>query len=497
MPLSRRTYLVRRSLLAAAVLALAALGITCASSGDDAQSADDTRPNFVVVMTDDQDRYSMRVMRSTRRLLAKRGAKFVNAYATFPLCCPSRATYLTAQYAHNNGVESNRPPDGGYLNLDQSTTVPLALKESGYRTAWVGKFLNGYTNQGRQEGDVPRGFSRWFGELTGRMYDWYASDDGEVVKFEGERNYMTDVYQRIGRRFIRRSSETGDAFFLTVATLAPHGEPLRKSKPDNPRAPRRHRGRFSDAPLPRSPAFNERDVSDKPTAVSRLNRLKRKEITKLRLRNRARLESLLSVDELVAGLVRELRRTNELRNTYVVFTTDNGYLLGEHRLYGKTDLYEESAGTPLLISGPRIPRGVTRRQPVGNVDLGATFLKAAGVEPLVDPDGVSLLPFAKRARKGRDRLFLLENRRPSQRSAAVRSQRYKYVEYDLDEDGTTDEYELYDLKRDPYELRNLHAVARPSVRSRVLRRRPALAAKRTRLAAGLDRMRDCAGASCR
>jgi N-acetylglucosamine-6-sulfatase len=479
-------------------LALLAVALACAAAGvlaqgNDAAGAGGGRPNVVVILTDDQDAASMHVMRKTRRLLIREGVKFSRHYATFPLCCPSRASYLTGQYAHNHGVRGNHLPDGGFLLFDDSATAATAMRARGYRTAWVGKFLNGYPNFARAHpGDIPAGFSRWFAGLTGRMFDWFANDEGDIKRIRKKaRNYQTDVYTRVGERFIRRSVRVGDPFFLTLGPLAPHGEPKRDEFP-NPRPAPRHQGAFKRAPLPKPSSFNEAKVRDKPSFIRQVGRLDREDRERIRDRYRSRLASLLAVDDMVGDIVKTLRERNALRDTYIIFTSDNGYMLGEHRQTGKSLLYEESARVPMIIRGPGVRNGAAHHEPTGNVDVMPTILDIGNASAGAQVDGVSLLRSARRPGRNTGRVILLENRR----SAGVEDGRYVYIEHDLDDDGGTEEFELYDLRRDPRQNRNLHAVDAPEVRPGVLEQRPGLAGVRDSLADQLDDLRNCDGAAC-
>jgi N-acetylglucosamine-6-sulfatase len=446
-------------------------------------------PNVVVIMTDDQEVASLRAMEQTQRLLADEGMRFSRHYATFPLCCPSRASYLTGQYAHNHGVQSNRPPEGGYPAFDDSGTVAVALERAGYRTAWIGKFLNGYPSVAREHPeDVPAGFDRWYGELTGRVYNWLVNDDGETQKIERSgTTYQTDVYAEKAAEFIEASAANEQAFFMTVATLAPHGEPTRKEYPD-PRPARRHKGEFQFEPFPKVASFDERRVGDKPSFVRDEPRLNPFALAKLRDRYRARLASLLAVDDLVARIFATLESTGELDETYVMFTSDNGYLMGEHRMIGKTLLYEESVRVPLLLRGPGIRAGGVHGGATANVDLAPTIYDITGIRPLTEPDGVSLLPVARRGARGDRRWVLLEN----QRSAGVTDGRWVYLEHEPDGIGMR-EYELYDLRSDPRELRNLSLADAARASPQELERRPELRRVRDRLAARLDALRGCEG----
>jgi N-acetylglucosamine-6-sulfatase len=471
---------------ALAILTLLAAGIAAAAVDDSGMAAPaPDGPNFVVIMTDDQETDTMRAMPLTRALIGDEGVTFRRHYATFPLCCPSRASYLTGQFSHNNGVTDHR----GFSDFEDSTSVAVALQDAGYRTAWIGKFLNGYPSFARQHPDeIPAGFTRWFATITGRMFNFVVDDDGTLTKVQGGGSNQTDVDAEIARTFIRDSAALRTPFFLTVATLAPHGEPKRDGYPD-PRPPHRHRGAFEQEPLPQPPSFDERRVGDKPGFVRDEPPVSPERMVKLRDRNRARLASLLAVDDLVAGIVEELAQAGELDDTYIVFTSDNGYLKGEHRVVGKVQLYEESAKVPMVMRGPGIPPGGVHGEPTANIDVPATILDAAGIKSLAEPDGVSLLPTARRPDAPTGRLVLLENLS----SHGLEDGRYVYLEHDRDPEAGSDGWELYDLRRDPYELRNLSLPDEPRLRPALARSRPGLVGVRDRLDRLLDELRDCAG----
>jgi N-acetylglucosamine-6-sulfatase len=247
--------------------------------------------------------------------------------------------------------------------------------------------------------------------------------------------------------------------------------------PRNPRPAPRHAGRFSDVSLPRPPSFDERAIGDKPGATRDTPRLRRAEIDELATLYRSRLESLLAVDEMVARLVRALRRSRELRDTLLIFTSDNGYMLGEHRLHGKEAPYEEAVRVPLVVRGPGFPAGAARSQPVGNVDLAPTILDVAGVRPPRELDGTSLVPIARDPAAGARRTLLLEVLTGNE-FAAVRTPRFAYAE------RRHGAIELYDLRRDPYQLRNVADRRRYS-------------GVQGRLAERLEVRRECAGTECR
>jgi N-acetylglucosamine-6-sulfatase len=472
-------------IIAASLLLLS--GIAAAQSATSVQQQR-ARPNVIVIMTDDQTVESLRVMGNVKTLLADQGTTFDSSFASFSLCCPSRATFLTGQYAHNHGVLGNAPPEGGYAKLDSSNTLPVWLQHAGYHTVHVGKYLNGYPGSNRTH--VPAGWTEWYGSIdpsTYQFYNYTLNENGRLVTYGSDpASYQADVYSRKAVDAVRRLAPAAAPFFLSVAFLAPHsGGPRESDDPRNfptPVPAPRHRNRFVSEPLPQPASFNEADVSDKPLGIRNRPLLNAQAIANVTENYRQRLESLLAVDEAVAAIVAALRETGELEQTLIVFTADNGFLHGEHRVpSGKVLLYEPSIRVPLILRGPGIPRGGRVSELVANVDLAPTIVDATGAAPLRTMDGRSLLSLAEDPgrRTGRD---VLIERGPGgnnqQIFAALRTPRYLYAEY------SNGDRELYDLVRDPDQLTSLHAD-------------PAHEALRTELAGRLAQLRSCAGAACR
>ena len=469
------------ALICASIGVLALAASSCADGG--APKPAGTRPNVVVVMTDDQAVDTMRAMPFTRRAIGGEGVVFTNSVVSFPLCCPSRASFLTGQYAHNHGVLDNKEPAGGYARLDSERTLPVWLRRAGYRTGFVGKYLNGYgrSEEGRDR-EVPPGWSDWYGlPASGkkRVLDYDLNENGELVHYGPERaNYKTDVLARKAAGFIDDASGDGEPFFLWVATSAPHidrGAPRDAER--NPEPAPRHHGSFEGARPRQGASFNERDVSDKPRYVRSLRpagSAKRREMSRIYV---SQLESLRAVDDLVRAAVRALRRSGELDRTLLVFTSDNGFLRGQHRIdSGKAKLYEESIRVPLLVRGPGFPSGARSDDVVANVDLAPTILELAGAEADVALDGTSLIPPAHG--RAPDRAVLLEVfERRADRFTGVRTRRFVYAERDGDRN------ELYDLRRDPEQLENRVDD-------------PALAEVREALGERLSGLRGCAGEEC-
>lgn len=434
----------------------------------------DGRPNVVLIVTDDQTLENQRVLRYVNGTLGRRGTTFSEALVSFPLCCPSRATMLTGQYAHNHGVLGNHWPRGGYRALDHTNTLATWLDEAGYYTAFVGKYLNGYGSRDAPA-VVPPGWDDWFGKVApGHVYYGYTVlDDDTFVHFRGDpEDYSTDVYAAQAAAVIRSRAGQDEPFFLNVAPLAPHGADGNLSIP----APR-HAGAFDGEAVPRPPSFNEADVADKPAAVAGRPLLDDDAVAALENRYRRRLESLLAVDDLVRGVVGALEEIGELDETIIVFTSDNGFLEGQHRIaQGKVLPYEESIRVPLLVAGPGFPAGARVHAPVANIDIAPTIVAAAGATPGRVMDGVPLQDVAADPAAFADRALLLEAF-GGDGYTGVRTAEWVWVEHG------TGELELYHLGRDPYELENRSAD-------------PRLAVEREWLAAVLAGMRSCSGPSC-
>lgn len=448
----------------------------------------DPRPNVVVLMTDDQTLRSMRALPRTRALIGDQGARFANSFVSNPRCCPSRATFLTGQYSHNNGVFTNGPPIGGWQRLrGTSNWLPTWLQTAGYRTVHTGKFLNHYGLDDPTE--VPPGWDEWYGTIdptTYRYYGYTVNENGVLRTYGRDRDprfYSTDFTARRSVGIVERLAPSSQPFFLSVAFLAPHtGGPYEPGDPTavgTPAIADRHRGAFASLPLPRGGAFDEADVSDKPPFLRR-PRLTRRATADIEALYRQRLESLLAVDEAVEQIVAALRDSGELDDTLLVFTSDNGYMAGEHRLpHGKAKAYDPSIRVPLMIRGPGIPAGSQPQQMVVNADLAPTILDAAHATAGRVQDGRSLLPLTTDPALDATRPLLVEVAKGAGTlTTAIRTRRWLYAEH---ANGSA---ELYDTAADPHQLRSLHAD-------------PALAAIRARLARQLADLRTCAGATCR
>jgi N-acetylglucosamine-6-sulfatase len=483
------------------------------------------RPNIVVIMADDMRRDDLRWMPKTRRLIGGLGATFENSFSPYPLCCPARASFLTGQYSHNHRVLATGPPFG-FPSLADRDTLPVWLRRAGYQTLFLGKYLNGYgklrTRGGRSSVRyVPPGWTDWRGSIdrgglpprhpkfgsTYYFFDTTLNVNGKLESHQGE--YQTRMLGGQSVGMVRRYAELDRPFFLWVNYVAPHHGGPREA--DDPRPVRRNDGRWAeiqttavppevrgrfDRQIVRAPGIpGEPDIADKPSFMRQAPPINRREWMAIREAARQRAEALSVLDEQVARTIGALRRTGELRNTLVMFTSDNGYFQGEHRRrQGKILPYEPAIRIPLLVRGPGIPHGVVRGAPFMTIDFAPTILKAARVRGRPSIDGQSMLGVARRG-GGHWRRGVLTETGPASTfpyvshqpeagqadqpySVGVRTPGYLYVQH------LSGEAELYDMRRDPRQLINVA-------------NRDAYAPVRERLAAVLGWLRHCDGQECR
>jgi N-acetylglucosamine-6-sulfatase len=478
------------------------------------------QPNIVVVMADDMRVDDLRFAPSIRRLVARRGVRFENSFSSYPLCCPARASFYTGAYPHNHGVMWHLRPFG-YGAFDDSSTLATSLSDAGYRTGFVGKYLNGYGSmRARTTGrpswkHVPAGWTDWVASLdnpgggrfhgdTYNYFDTAYNRNGRIDnRYRGR--YQTEVVGDFSVRLARKYARSARPFFLNVNFVAPHhGGPTEK---DDLRWVRRRDARVEDYASPARPSWVrgrfdhvvthgagvphsgplERDVSDKPTYFSKLPEINRRERIALRDLTRQRAEAIYVMDRQVRRLVRTLEQSGVWERTIFVFTSDNGYFLGEHRKRtGKTRAHEPSLRVPLVVSGPGVPHGGLRYDPVTTVDLTATLVHLAGATPPVEADGESRVSTLHHGDQGWDSPILTESAIPGRTagwsmgrtSVGVRTSRYSLI---LNGPWS---HELYDLVLDPLQDRNVYGE-------------PAYAETRRRLREIVDQIKDCRGASCR
>jgi arylsulfatase A-like enzyme len=455
------------------------------------------RPNIVFVLTDDLSENLVSYMPHVLAM-ERGGVSFGNYFVTDSLCCPSRASILTGRYPHDTRVFDNSPPEGGYSVFrergEEQETFALALQREGYSTALMGKYLNGYKPNGAVAGlgvgatagdgaspavaaqgraPVPPGWSEW--DVAGDGYPEYGyhmNSDGQVRAYGYlPQDYLTDVIARKGLAFIARAAARRRPFMLELATFAPHS-------PYTP-APRDY-GEFPGLRAPRTPAFNTVGT-DEPAWLSRFEPLGPAQIALIDGKFRKRAQAVQAVDRMIGEIEAELAAKGLARNTYVVFSSDNGLHMGEHRLRpGKLTAFDTDIKVPLVVTGPGVPAGRTVAAMAENIDLCPSFEELAGapVPPSVDGHSLLALMHGKRV-PGWPRKILVEHHGrvldredpdlPVRGSGnppsyeAIRTPGSLYVEY------VTGEREYYDLRRDPFELHDL-AAQLPPARARRLHR---------------------------
>lgn len=526
--------MARRTTARVPTAALAVAALCCLfglGAGRDAKAQGGAqRPNFVVVMADDMQRKMMRALPTVQRLIGRGGTTFTDALASYPLCCPARASVLTGQYAHNHGAKGNNAKSGGGYQalVDPERNLAAWLRASGYDTAFVGKWLNGL----RTPRQAPPGWDEWrglvarWGEGLTSFYDYEVFNDGKQPIHYGTRtsDYQTDALTRdYALPFVEARSTDPDPFFLWLALSPPHdglgrndfagrrcstGPPDSRAGRQSAIPPPRYARSYLRTPYPRGRSYDERDVSDKPRFL-RGKRLDRSDHELIARDYRCGLAALRALDDAVAELIAQLRDQGQLSETVLIFTADHGVMAGEHRIRrGKNVPYEETLSIPLVIRGPGVPRGARVGGPVANVDLAPTILDLAGVTvpgSLARPlDGVSLTPLLAGEPLGR-RAVLIEGRRNVERArrgfkvrsyVGVRTTRYAYIEHRRAAYATKAEgraapigagrvtdVELYDVQRDPSQLQNRD-------------RDPAYAGVRERLARATARLERCEGSAC-
>lgn len=433
------------------------------------------KPNIIEIMTDDLDKKPMRYMTKINSLLRDKGVTLTNFQVEQSLCCPSRAVSFTGKYSHNNGVIGNEFPGGGYVAFhrkDEARALPIWLQKDGYVTSFMGKYFNEYPRPpyspgaGVSDKFVPPGWNNWMSPVEGdpyRGFNYKLNVNGKVDVTYRHR-FFGDTLSDMAVSTLK-SMPTNKPYFMTIRPFTPH----------HPYTfPKRMADKYKGIKYPHSPNFNERDVSDKTGHYPLFGPKKIAEFNQI-YRNRVR--GMKVVDNMVGRIVNTLQQRGELDETYIIFTSDNGYQLGEHRREFKYMQYRESQEVPFIIRGPGIPEGVRMNALTGNIDLAPTYVDMAHAEKRSDIDGESMLPLLTGAVKNWSRYYMLFGRgkvpisvsgsrsgmeEPQEMTITAReawnnnfvgvmsADNLKYLKYRYG-----DRYELYDLNNDPYELHNL------------------------------------------
>jgi len=392
--------------------------------------------NFILIVTDDQRADTLWAMENLQSELLSRGVKFENGFATTPLCAPGRASILTGLYGHNTKILKNDSPFGGASEFNDKESLAVWLQRAGYRTALFGKYINGY---GALSPYIPPGWDKWVAFVNTNYVDFSLNIDGNLVEFKD--NYSTDLLFRESVNFIRENKER--PFFIYLTPYASHG-PVIPAKGDEQK--------FADFDFsPRPISYNEEDMSDKPSHLRNTPSLTEERQREIDEFDRNQLRTLQAVDRGIKAIFDELRSQNLLEKTVVIYTADNGFLWGEHRLTAKNRPYEESIRVPFAIYAPGIQGGrVDNSNLVLNIDIAPTIL---GLINIAKPrrnwefDGKSLVDILKNPDLSLREEFFIEILGGTS-CWGIRTREFKLVEY------KTGDKEFYDLRTDPYELEN-------------------------------------------
>ena len=423
------------------------------------------RPNIVFVLTDDLSMNLLPYLPAIQRM-QREGTSLSHYYVVDSLCCPSRTAIFTGQYPHDNGVFTNSGTNGGYAAYnahgDAKRSFAVSLQKAGYRTGFMGKYLNGY----QATDPAPPGWDTFNGVGNGyHEFDYDMRVDGRVQHF-GHRpqDYLTDVLSRRAGRFIATAAKASRPFMLEVSTFAPHA-------PYTPAS--RYANAYRNLTYTHTPAFGRPPLNAPPwltcrTALSPAN------VAMINATFRQRVRSALAVDDLITHLQAVIRSSSAAQDTYLVFSSDNGFHMGEYRLLpGKQTAFDTDIHVPLVVTGPGVPANHVEDGLASNIDLAPTFETLAGAPVPASVDGVSLAPLWHGTTPARwQQAVLVEHRRPGPNTAgpdtqnprsgmpptydAIRTLGGLYVRY---VDGTT---ERYDTAADPFELHNLAGGVGPS-----------------------------------
>ena len=435
------------------------------------------KPNIVLIMTDDQDDNGSISTMPTVTALAQQGVRFINSYASQPLCAPSRSSFLSGQYPHNHGILGNVHAYGAFQPREDRTIGPW-LQSAGYQTAYIGKIINGYGEDSPPHA-LPgwNEFDGWIPNDHNKYYEFSMYENGHMVQY-GPNDYSTDIFKTKAVNFIKRQHNSSP-FFLLLTPNAPH-------RPHIPAA--RHVGMFSSLPFERSPAYDENDVSDKPPYIQEMPLIDAAGDLANEVEFRQKRECLMAVDEMVKAIIDALG--NKIDNTIIIYTSDNGWSQGDHRKIGKNLQYESASKVPLIIRWPGIAGGQVRRQLVNNLDLTATVLDVAGATATNPLDGVSLENLIRDDTIPWRTSILIEAGHYSPEkyhSYSVRSNDWLYAE--SYSGGTSVVFhEVYNQTLDPYQLNN--EVAPSKARSRFYSR------VKDYFRDDLDTLKTCVGPSC-
>lgn len=445
------------------------------SANADSKQKPQARPNIILVVTDDQDVASVGLMPKLDARIKSKGVSFTNAFVTSSWCAPSRGSILTGRYPGRfGGLAKGYPQLHGAL--EKTSLAPL-LHQAGYRTAFIGKYMNRYGLSHPRY--MPPGWDEWTALIDeNSYYDFRMNENGRIVEYgNSPADYVTDVLAGKALNFLD-TNEQDRPFFMYIGSVSPH----------NPNTPAPKYARACQD-VPGVSLRFEGDISDKPAWVRNYPDANRKlvdtyfgnaEIMTRLMKNRCR--SLRSVDDMVESILGRLERDGRLENTYLFFVSDNGDGLSRHiPVSPKLSPYDEGIRVPLLVLGPGVPVGRQLPHLASGVDILPTLADIAGVEPFKGTDGRSLLPVLNREplpeEQWRQAIYA-ELAAPASEAwpwkstpppyRMMRTKGIKYIEYD------TGEREYYDLTVDPEEMDNIYATLSPAARKELSRQLKAL-----------------------
>ena len=442
----------------------------------------ENKPNIIVIMTDDLSENMLNIALNNDLLpnltkhIFNEGTNFTNSFVTFPLCCPTRATALSGQYSHNHGVLSTLSPLGGVAKFNDTHTIATVLQND-YHTGFVGKYLNGYgkTGEGVPAEYTPPGWDQWrstiiypnevFKKSYGGMYKYLITINGNVSEVDGKYKTYTEGEHLVDLINNKPDDEPSLIFYWPrVPHTTGDGMSCNPSSDEGAtrakksiKVPPEYDSILNNVTIPHSKSFNARDGYEEVQVYSNSFKINQKGIECTDNLYRDHIESLIPIDDVFGEIINALRKNEQLDNTIFIFTSDNGYLIGEHRLFGKNKPYEESIRVPLYISGPDIPKQTIDKLVISN-DWVPTIADYGGVKLFEGADGMSLKPLIDDPSIKWRKQFLIEGRG------------FYQVRTEIDSYTTHNKYNAtsyYDLVNDPYQLKNKANCTDPSCLERI------------------------------
>lgn len=351
---------------------------------------DRSMPNVVFVFTDDQDWVlgSMEAMPNTRRLIMEEGTTMTNAFATTPICCPSRAEVQTGRYMHNTKVFGNACGGTDWQDGPEKFNVGWYAQQQGYATLYAGKYLNNYGSAAvGGVAHVPRGWNQWLGLVGNSKYWNYSISNNGVEEKHGHDysvDYYTDLVANQSLAFLKNATDNALPFFMMLGTPASHG--------NNDPAPQYEQS-YAGRTAPRSASWNKAPQPDKHWLLRSVQPMDANHINVSDVYYQRRFSVLRSVDDLVVRLMAALEQSQQLDNTYILYSSDHGYHLGQFgMIYDKRMPYDSDTRVPLFLRGPNVPKNMTLPNLVGHIDIAPTILDMMGIKTPANMDGRSWLP---------------------------------------------------------------------------------------------------------